>query len=266
MEKKDFYTAGEAIARFARAGLSQSTFYRKVNDEKVIDKIMPEGRIRGALYPRVQVEKVIKEEGKAKSAQKQAEIATTIDWVTPNDLPSIIKLDLLVFEEAVPLADVNLYISWVRKNPETVLALFDAKDRSTVLAYITLLPLKESLILDILRGNKSDTDIQPEEIQTYEREGEYTLLAESVVSSPNHPEYIGKLMKEITSYWCQHWSHRRIEKVYARIVSPQGEDLVRKLFFAPLNDFPDSAYVLNVRRRNPSRFIQEFQQCIGMRK
>jgi hypothetical protein len=51
----------------------------------------------------------------------------------------------------LPLGDVNLYRSWLRKNPYINLAAFDANDRSKVYEYVNMLPLPEGVIIEILK-------------------------------------------------------------------------------------------------------------------
>jgi uncharacterized short protein YbdD (DUF466 family) len=46
-------------------------------------------------------------------------------------------------------------------------------------------------------------------------------------------------------------------------VSDEGLYLVQKLFFAPLFGFSDNAYVLDMQRKNPSRFVRNYQECIA---
>src|SRR5205807_1143699 len=83
----------------------------------------------------------------------------------------------------------------LKKNPHLTFTAFDASDRSKVLAYISLIPLSEEVIFQILRGEREETSITPDEIETYDREGEYTLLAEGVVAHPEHPEMISTALR-----------------------------------------------------------------------
>ena len=58
---------------------------------------------------------------------------------------------------------------------------------------------------------------------------------------------------------------RRICRIYAQAVSEAGLYFVQKLFFAPLYEFPEDAFVLDVQRRNPSKFVHHFQACSGQK-
>src|SRR5262249_43189774 len=108
-----------------------------------------------------------------------------VDWVHPMDLPKTLALDLIVYEEDT-IGDFRLYLSWLNRNPHLTLGAFD-ESRTVVYAYLNLLPLDEATILSILRGEREETSIRAEEIKTYDSEGEFTLLAESIVAHPDHP-------------------------------------------------------------------------------
>ncbi|HEY3994322.1 MAG TPA: hypothetical protein VGM01_15745, partial [Ktedonobacteraceae bacterium] len=114
----------------------------------------------------------------------------------------------------------------------------------------------------VLSGKRHETNIQNDEIETYERKGEYTLLAESVVVDPDHKEALNTLLSHLTEYWCNQYPDRSISKIYAQAESEHGDILIQKLFFAPLEDLASNAFVLNMKRPGASRFIRSFQNCI----
>jgi hypothetical protein len=186
---------------------------------------------------------------------------TVVDWVGPSDVPATVALDFVVYQEAI-IADVNHYLSWVKKNPHISLAAFDVNDRKTALAYIALLPLPEAIILDVLRGERSEMDIQAEELLVYDRPGGYNLLVESAVAHPDHPEQLGKVMKALVDFWCQQYPERHIEKIYAQAVSEKGDVLIQKLYFAARYDIAETAFMLDLKRPGASRLIREYQNCI----
>src|ERR1700694_2414156 len=82
-----------------------------------------------------------------------------------------------------------------------------------VLAYISLVPLPEQTILSILKGERPELSISADEVQTYERIGGYTLLAESVVVDPDYPEQLNHILREVLNYWCEQYPDRYIEKI-----------------------------------------------------
>ncbi|MBV9688081.1 MAG: hypothetical protein JO202_00050 [Ktedonobacteraceae bacterium] len=210
---------------------------------------------RKSLYSLADIMRVKEELGIDDSPQ------TVIDWVKPSDVPATVALDFLVYQEAV-IADINHYLSWVRKNPYISLAAFDTTDRRTALAYVAMLPLSESVIMKVLKGERSEMDIQADEIEEYNRPGAYTLLVESAVAHPEHPEQLGKVLRSLLTFWCEHYPERHIDKIYAQSVSPEGDILIQKLYFAARYDIAETAFMLDLRRPGASTFIRTFQQCL----
>jgi hypothetical protein len=148
------------------------------------------------------------------------------------------------------------------RNPHLALAIFDSPKRERILAYISLLPLPEPIIFEVLRGERQETRIRSEEVETYERKGGYTLLAESVVADPDHPEQLNTLLKHLAEYWCEQYPDRYVTKIYAKTECRRGDILIQKLFFAPREDLAPNTHVLNLSRPGASRFVRHFQQCI----
>ena len=238
-------------------GVDRSNFFYYVNSGQI--QIEPESPKRRRRYRYADILKV-----KEKLDQKRkGTIKTIFDWVSIEDLPNTLRLDFLVFgPDEVLVGDWSLYASWLRKNSRITLGIFNEQKREEILAYITLLPLPEKVILDILRQHRKETDILPEEVETYERKGGYTLLAESVVAHPNHKEKLNTLLKQLLHYWCEQYPTKFIERIYAQAATTKGDILIQKLYFAPREDLAENAYVLNLKRPGASRLIRHFQECL----
>lgn len=282
MQEQDFYTSEEAVREFIKAGLSETTFRRKVREEKIIDKVLPEGRTRGALYPVKQVHAaILQSKGsayhKAVTTNEQAPHKRTVpdvvlDWVKPEDVPSGLALDQIVYHEMF-LASAEVYMNWRRKNPKISMAAFDAHDRRTRYGYIGFIPLPEPIILDVLMGKKEEKEITPDEILTYEKPGEYTLLANSVVIHPDYPELANRIIHAVMQFWIDQYPERRIKRIYAQAVTDQGQTLVKKLYLAPLYimrkeglERVEEAYVLDLRDKAVSKVIRQFQEQLEMKE
>jgi hypothetical protein len=239
-------------------GVSRQRFFYYVNQGR-IEKI-PGATPRKSLYNKTDILKLKGEISDGEEVQTDL----IVDWIHPADLPKTLALDLIVYEEDI-IGDFKLYLSWLKRNPHLTLGAFD-ESRNTVYAYLNLLPLDESTILSILRGEREETSIKAEEIKTYDDEGEYTLLAESIVAHPDHPEAIGSIMNEVSEFWCNQWPTRRVKRIYAQTVSDNGLFLVQRLYFAPLLDYPDNAYILDMGRKNFSKIVQKYQECIEKKR
>jgi hypothetical protein len=215
---------------------------------------------RNARYSVADILKV--KEKRASRQRNKKTIHGMIDWIGVDDVLTSLQLDYRVYGSDVFLADLPYYAERVVRNPHVALAVFDSPRRERILAYLSLLPLPEPVILEVLRGEKHETRIRTEEIETYERKGGYTLLAESVVADPEHPEQLNTLLKHLAKYWCEQYPDRYITKIYAQAESRRGDILIQKVFFAPREDLAPNAYVLNLSRPGASRFVRHFQQCI----
>ena len=189
-----------------------------------------------------------------------------VDWIGVNDVLTSLQLDYRVYGDEVFLADLLYYAERVRKNPHVALAIYDSPKRERILAYISLLPVPEQTIIEVLRGERHETKISTDEIETYERKGGYTLLAESVVTDPDHPELLNTLLRHLTEYWCEQYPDRYVTKIYAQAESRHGDILIQKLFLAPREDLAPNAYVLNLMRPGASRFVCSFQECIEQKR
>jgi len=264
---EQLYSSSEARSKL---NVSTSTFKRLVDSGK-IRKVTPPNKKQG-MYVSVDVDKIAEEmrpfsgntRYKNKNNEQNNGLSTATDWQKISDLPAILKLDLKVYQENI-VGDIGLYISWERKNPKITMLSFESGNREHVLAYISLVPLPEQIIISILKGERPELSISPDEIETYERKGGYTLLAESVVVDPDHPEQLNTVLREVLTYWCRQYPDRYIEKIYADAATDHGEMLARKLYFSPLYDISDRAYVLDLRKLGISKIVRNFQECLKQR-
>jgi hypothetical protein len=264
--EEEMMTSEQGIKLYAEVGLSENTFYRNAREGK-IKKTLPEGRQRDALYRAEDIRTIVefyrrKRKDRVQAIRTKKEERGKTDWVQAGDLPYLLALDLNVYREA-SLGDINLYMSWLKRNPRLTMAAFAAPDREKVLAYLTLLPVPESTALTILRGEKRVARIRPEEIETYEREGGYTLLAQAIAARPEHSAQVNTVLKKFMEYWCSQYPKRHIEKIYAQAATDKGDILIQKLFFAPRYDLAEGAYELDLKRPAASRFIRRLQRCMG---
>jgi len=240
-------------------GVDTGRFFYYVQSGQIAKE--PGSPKRNARYSVADILKVKEKLANKKRAKKNTH--GMVDWITGiDDVLTSLKLDYRVYGSEVMLADLPYYAERVVKNPHVALAVFDSPRRERILAYISLLPLPESIILEILSGQRHETKILNEEIETYERKGGYTLLAESVVTDPDHPEQLNTLLKHLAEYWCEQYPDRYISKIYAQAESERGDILIQKLFLAPREDLAPNAYVLNMMRPGASRFVRHFQECI----
>jgi hypothetical protein len=219
-------------------------------------------RVRGILI----------EEQYKESIKKRAIPDITLDWVRPEDVPSGLALDQIVYNEMF-LASAEVYMAWRRKNPKISMGAFDAKDRRIRYGYIGLIPLPESVILDVLMGKKNEKEITPDEILTYDEPGEYTLLANSAVIHPDYPELANRIIHAIMEFWIDQYPDKRIKRIYTQTVSEQGRTLAKKLYLGPLYIMEkniltriDDAYILDLQEEAVSKVIRQFQANLKVKE
>ncbi len=129
-----------------------------------------------------------------------------------------------------------------------------------------MLPLEEETIFKLLRGEIHDIDLDPQkDILTFEQPGEYNFYVASVIVRPDKKQYFPMLINSLFDFWCEQAPTQTIRRIYGRVVTEDGEMMARKLFFSPIWNISESAYVLDTNRPNPSRIIQGFQHCIKTR-
>ncbi len=243
-------------------GIDKGRFFYYVDATPI--KKEPGNNKRSTLY---NVEDIMKAKTKLEKRQnKTKKTETIVDWIGEKDVLTSLQLDYQVYGPSVFLANLAHYVERVKRNPHVALAVFNSPKREKIHAYISLLPLPEKTIIDVLSEKRHETDIQNNEVETYERKGEYTLLAESVVVDPDHKEALNTLLNHLTEYWCKQYPDRSISKIYAQAENEDGDILTQKLFFAPLENLAPNAFVLNMKRPGASRFIRNFQNCIKTRQ
>lgn len=241
-------------------GTNQGRFFYYV-DAGPIAKEPGSGK-RNARYSVEDILKVKERIAQRKPKRQQPAEKVLVDWIGEGDVLLSLQLDYRLYGPDAFFADIYQYVERVKRNPHVALAVFEDSKRSRILAYISLLPLPETIIMDVLSGKRHETDIKYKEVETYDRKGEYTLLAESVVVDPDYRESLNTLLTHLTEYWCDQYPDRTISKIYAQAESDQGDILIQKLFFAPLEHVASNAFVLNLKRPGASRFVRRFQDCI----
>lgn len=197
-------------------------------------------------------------QGKPRKPYKKQPVQVLIDWLQPADIPAGLKLDYLLYQEHIDLAEAAVYQAWRRNNNLLTIGAFN-KDRSECLAYLQLVPLDEQTILDILSRKREENSIQPTEVRSYEQQGPYTLLGVSAICHPAQPYLLFRLLDRVMDFWVEQYPERYITKIYAQAVSKRGDMLIQHLFMAPRPDLAPNAYELNLARPAASRIIRRFQ-------
>jgi hypothetical protein len=236
----------------ALLGVKEKKFFYHVERGEIT---MEPGRARKDYRYKVSDILVVKE--RLLKRKKRPE-PVLIDWLQPGDIPAGLRLDQLLYSDEIDLAEAAVYQSWRKNNNRLTMAAF-TKDRSECLAYMQFVPLPEAVILAILSGKRDENSIRPEEVETYDREGAYTLLSTSAVAHPVRPDLLYKILYRLTEFWIEQYPLRYITRVYAQAVSERGDMLIQHFFMAPRYDLSPSAYMLDLARPGAAKMVRWFQ-------
>lgn len=245
-------------------GLKRTAFFHLVNSGQI--RTEPGRGVRDGRYSMTDIEAIQQRRANGKKRRVwRRPTPALIDWLSPKDIPAILRLDQIVYDE-IYLAEMEVYRQWSEKNPYLAMAAFDPKsDRQRMLAYIAMLPLDEEIILSVMRGEREEVDIKPEEMQTYDRPGPYVLLANSAVNLPEYPDLLTRILLRIMDEWVDRFPERYITRVYSQTVSESGDRMVQHFFMAPRYDLAPNAYILDLARPSASRIIRRFQERLAQK-
>lgn len=259
--------APEGYVRFGEATQMFEPFGKNAFNYRVrMGDIITKEDESGKMYEIVSIlnaKQFLLKEGKEKALAKHR-----IRWTTTNDVIASMILDRAIYNEEY-LADVEHYRERKSKNPYTSIAAFDTEKADTMYAYISLLPLPEETIMDILLGKKDETEITSKDILRYDEPGEYTLLASSVAQHPDIKDrnLLLGLIRFYTDFWVDLYPEKRIKRIYAQTVSDDGRKMVNHLRMGPIYTMIDGklqpikdAYVVDLDEPSSSITIRDFQK------
>jgi hypothetical protein len=269
MENLDhLYTAKQAREKLG--GISAETLKRYVEAGKIRKETPPTNKVKG-YYNRFDVDKLVRElqpfahiEKSAKSTEKSPIVLSSegeTDWIQPRDLPYVLALDLEVYgiEDTV---DISITHAWWKKNPYMCRILYDKNDRKSIWGAMTIMPMREETIFQILRGEKQEKEITPDDILVYEPGNKYYGYAASAITRKEHITHFRGLLQSSLDFWCQGYPDIQLIKLYAYAATAEGWDLIKRLFFSPRYDLGRNAFELDPYQRNPSKYLKPFQDCL----
>jgi hypothetical protein len=255
-EQRDLMTSQEAKQAFLRAGLSEATFHRRVHAGR-IESILPEGRQRGAMYPREQVLAAIGEKnrlfGKGKSHNRLK--PALFSQATIQDMPEMAKL----LETFFSRINIEKRTTWLERNPDIAYILRSEKE---IVGCAFIIPLEEQKIIRILDAQIKPS-MYPQDIAIYEPGKHYYLYIRSVI-----------VLQSVSKLQRKHWAAMLIsgiireiialgtkgviiEKVYAQTDSRRVEHLLKMLGFTQMISATESKnFVLDIATSGTTFAVQ----------
>ena len=232
-EGRELLTSQQAKDAFIQAGLSEATFHRRVNAGE-INSILPEGRQRGAMYPKDQVIEAINKTSKArkKIKPKNPVKPATFGRAAVQDMPEIGELLRTFFSKI----NIEKRAVWIEKNPDVCYVL---RSEGKIVGCAFVMPLDEQKILKILNSHvKPPTHAQ--DILLYESGQHYTLYVRSVVVLQSVPKLykrywgaklIADIIKEVVNLGSRGVI---VDKVYAQTDTRHVERLLKAIGFSQI--------------------------------
>ncbi len=262
-EQRDLMTSQEAKQAFLRAGLSEATFHRRVNTGQ-IESILPEGRQRGAMYPREQVLAVIGKNIK-KPRRKKSTITlkpATFSKATVQDMPEMAAL----LETYFSRVSIEKRAAWIERNPE-IAYILRSEGKAVGCAFV--MPLEEQKIMQILTSPiKPPT--RPQDIGIYEPGKHYYLYIRSVVvlqsvSKPQRKHWAARLISELIREVVQLGAKGIvIEKIFAQTDTKRVEHLLKVLGFTQIISSTESKNFMLDIATSGSVFAMQYKKALNM--
>lgn len=250
---KEYLSAGEAIEILK---IPPATFHRLANSGK-ITKHYPKPFSKHAEYDASEIARLKSKFRKETELKEEGQT----DWIKSSDMGSVYDLEYVIYSDDT--GDPGIIRKWYERNPHMCRILYNKSDRKDIWGALNMVPLEEETIFKLLKGEIRDIDLDPQtDIFTFEKPGQYNFYVASVIAHPKRRQHFPLLINSVFDFWCAQAPARTIGKLYGRVVTEDGEMMAKKLFFSPIWHISDSAYVLDVNRPNPSRFIQAFQHCL----
>ena len=261
-EQRDLMTSQEAKQAFLKAGLSEATFHRRVHAGQ-IEGTLPEGRQRGAMYPREQVLAAIGQKIK-QSRKKKRTISlkpTTFSKATIQDMPEMAAL----LETFFSRVSIEKRTAWIERNPE-IAYILRSEGKAVGCAFV--MPLEEQKIMQIL-NSQIKPPTRPQDIDIYEPGRHYYLYVRSVV-----------VLQSVSKSQRKHWAARLIselireigelgakgiiiEKIYAQTDTRRVEHLLKVLGFTQIISATESKnFVLDIATSG-SVFAMQYKKALN---
>ena len=224
IEKRDYYTAGEAMKRL---GLARTTFHQYVTDG-LIPKVTRPGAKRG-VYPKRDIDALALTMNLALRMREKIVFSRS----TPGDQVEEMDIGIRCFgsEFITPLAE---RIEFQQKSEYTFWSL---KVDGHVVGYVSMFRFPPQFLDDILAGRHIERDITVNEVLPFTRLEPFSVYIDVMAVDPQLPHhlrhlYSGVIVSRLADIILDLRANGyRIETLYTVTATQEGDNLVRKLGF-----------------------------------
>src|SRR6185312_4773604 len=104
-------------------GVSRGSFFYLVETKQI--RTEPGRTARDGRYnlDDINAVKVRRQAGQPRKPYKKRPEPVDLDWLSPRDIPAILRLDQIVYDE-IDLASAERYMQWSEKNPQLAMCAF----------------------------------------------------------------------------------------------------------------------------------------------
>lgn len=244
-------------------GISPSTLTTLV-EKGVIEKVTPIGYTNG-FYTRTSVDEYLRQQNLfMQTYSLKQENKLEIRKAVGEDQPGIYEMEKEVLGATLPLERrVELY----KKNPDID---FVAVKDSKVIGHLSLFPLPEQVIWQLLEGKLRGWDITADQLERYEAGKQYKLFVMAMAVDKNEMQagriYAGLLIREAQKVIFEMaWQKILVKQIYATSRTKDGIYLAGRLGMDTLTELSDShrkAFVLNMGT-NETHWGKEYRSYLA---
>lgn len=265
MDETGYYTPADVAHRLEDKATTsgqkidtiKSSFYRRVHDGTIASVPTDrKSRQRADGYKREDVDAFLG--GQFQTDGRKRKVATprhskhnelekyTVSLLNLNDTPFLYSMEAEVLggiEHA--LSPIQLQ-KWHQVNQHICYILHDPNNRHTTWGMFVVLPLREELILQILKGEVDINSVRPQDILAYQV-GNYSCYIASYTVRPEKLHLAGHLIQSMTNHWLTLPSEVSIAKLYALASSKTDSSLhrlIREWYFSRRYDIAPNAWSL----------------------
>ena len=229
----EYYTAEEAMKKLNKP---RSTFFKEVETKLIPFEIEP-GRQRGRRYPKEAID-VLARRQQIKYRQK-GPTHLIFSSSSPADTWTEVRIgvDLYGEDDIVPFERL---LEWRDINDEIQMSV---KDRGQVIAYSSLMPLDESIMLPLLEDKIRERDIPGKAIKQW-TDPQLSVYVSSITVKPTGRETrdkeIGRFLLKHTIKWALSlYRQYDIKNWYGIGATSKGQALFESLGFTEITNVHD---------------------------
>lgn len=237
---------------------SKSTVLREAKSG-LIPSELEKGKLKGRRYPKSAIDVLADLDSEKIAKKKKPHFEFSLS--TPNDLWSELKLRQKLFGKTDVASSYKQLMQWRISNDEIFASI---KEDGQLVAFVSLLPLEEVIVRELIEGKIKETDIPLSAIKQWTEPQLSVYVLNFVVEPDSDREktrYRGMQLIRSTIKWALDiHDEYDIKDWYCISASKEGQTLLKRLGFneiATLSDGEKKCYSLKDSAK-PTRLVSMF--------